>query len=78
MTIKHDAIFEDSELHCLSTEVEKWWKGLLLIKSFMTGRYKREQDITLVSGKKIRLETRTKFYIDVYGDIKQLPLQHSG
>lgn len=70
MTIKHNASLEDSKLHCLSTEVKKWWKGLLLIKSFMTGRYKKEQDITLVSGIEIKVETRRKFYIDVDGDIK--------
>lgn len=70
MTIKHNASLEDSKLHCLSTEVKKWWKGLLLIKSFMTGRYKKEQDITLVSGREIKVETRRKFYIDVDGDIK--------
>lgn len=70
MTIKHNATLEDGKLHCLSTEVNKWWKGLLLIKSFMTGRYKKEQDITLVSGKEIKIETSRKFYIDVDGDIK--------
>lgn len=70
MTIKHNATLEDGKLHCLSTEVKKWWKGLLLIKSFMTGRYKKEQDITLLSGCEIKVETRRKFYIDVDGDIK--------
>lgn len=70
MTIKHNATLEDGKLHCLSTEVKKWWKGFLLIKSFMTGRYKKEQDITLVSGSEIKVETRRKFYIDVDGDIK--------
>lgn len=70
MTIKHNASLEDGKLHCLSTEVKKWWKGLLLLKSFMTGRYKKDQDVTLLSGSEIKVETRRKFYIDVDGDIK--------
>ena len=70
MTIHEDASLSDGRLHCLSTEVKKWWNGFLLIKSFMTGKYKKEQDITLLSAKELKIETRRKFYIDVDGDIK--------
>lgn len=70
MTIKHNASLEDGKLHCLSTEVDKWWKGIFLLRSFFTGHYKREQDITLLSAQEFKIETRRKFYIDVDGDIK--------
>lgn len=70
MTIKHDATLDDGKLHILSTEVKKWWNGFFLIKSFMTGHYKKDQEITLLSAKEIKIETRRKFNIDVDGDIK--------
>lgn len=70
MTIKHNATLNDGKLHCLSTEVKKWWNGFLLIKAFMTGRYKKDQDVTLLSAKELKIETRRKFSIDVDGDIK--------
>lgn len=70
MTIKHNATLNDGKLHLLSTEVKKWWSGLLLVKSFFTGRYKKEQEVTLLSAKELKIETRRKFNIDVDGDIK--------
>ena len=70
MTIKHNATLEDEKLHLLSTEVKKWWKGFFLIPSLMTGRYNRDQEITLLSGNEIKIETRRKLHIDVDGDIK--------
>ncbi|HXH31401.1 MAG TPA: lipid kinase [Bacteriovoracaceae bacterium] len=70
MAIKHNATLEDQKLHCLTTEVEKWWHGLALIPALMTGRFKKEHDVTLVSGREIKIETRRKFAIDVDGDIK--------
>ncbi len=70
MAIKHNATLEDQRLHCLTTEVKKWWHGFALIPALMTGRYKKEHDLTLVSGKDIRIETKRMFAIDVDGDIK--------
>lgn len=70
MTIKHNATLSDGKLHCLSTEVKKWWKGIPLIKAFMTGRYRKDHDVTLLSAKELKIETRRKFYIDVDGDIR--------
>jgi len=70
MTIKHNATLDDGKLHLLSTEVKRWWNGFLLIKSFMTGHYKKDQDITLLSARELKIETRRKFNIDVDGDIK--------
>lgn len=70
MTIKHDATLDDGKLHILSTDVKKWWNGVFLIKSFMTGHYKKDQEITLLSAREIKIETRRKFSIDVDGDIK--------
>lgn len=70
MTIKHNATLNDGKLHCLSTEVTKWWKAIALIRSFFSGRYKKDQDVTLLSARELRIETRRKFHIDVDGDIK--------
>jgi diacylglycerol kinase (ATP) len=70
MTIKHDATLDDNKLHCLSTEVEKWWQGFFLVKAFMQGRYEKGQDLKLVEGCEMKIETIRKFKIDVDGDIK--------
>jgi diacylglycerol kinase (ATP) len=70
MTIKHNATLEDGKLHCLSTEVKRWWNGIFLVKSFMTGHYKKDQEVTILSAKEIKIVTRRKFSIDVDGDIK--------
>jgi diacylglycerol kinase (ATP) len=70
MTIKDDATLEDGILHGLTTEVKHWWEGLYLIPAFMSGKYKKEHEVTLVSGKEITIETKKKFYIDVDGDIQ--------
>ena len=70
MVIKHDANHNDDKLHLLSTEVKHWWKNISIIPSVMTGHYKRDQEITLLTGCKIKIETRRKLKIDVDGDIK--------
>lgn len=70
MVIKHDATLDDEKLHLLSTEGKYWWKNLSLIPSVITGRYKREQEITLLAAKEITLKTKRKLKIDVDGDIK--------
>lgn len=70
MTIKHNASLEDGKLHCLSTEVNRWWKAVLLVRSFFTGHYNRGQEVTLLSATELKIETRRKFNIDVDGDIK--------
>lgn len=70
MTIKDDATLDDGILHCLSTEVKHWWEGLYLIPAFMSGKYKKDHDVTLVSGREISIVTKRKFYIDVDGDIQ--------
>lgn len=76
MTIKHDATLDDGKLHILSTEVKKWWNGFFLIKSFMTGHYKKDQEITLLSARELKIETRRRFNIDVDGDIKTCTPAH--
>lgn len=70
MVIKEDASLDDQKLHCLSTEVKKWWQGFFLIPSFMRGRYRQDQEVSLVEGREIRIETRRTFHVDVDGDIK--------
>ena len=70
LTIKHNATLDDGKLHLLSTEVKSIWNGFVLIPSFMTGKYKKDQDITLFSAKEIHIKTRRVFKIDVDGDIK--------
>lgn len=70
MTIKHNASLHDGKLHLLSTEVKKWWKAATLVRSFFSGHYNKDQDITLLSARELTIVTRRKFHIDVDGDIK--------
>ena len=70
LTVKHDASLRDGKLHALSTEVEKWWQGFFLIPALISGRYKKEQDISLIEAETIELTTKRKFRIDVDGDIQ--------
>lgn len=70
LAIKEDATLNDVKLHLLSTEVEKWWHSLGMVSSFMTGKFKKEHDVTLVSGREIQIKTRRRFSIDVDGDLK--------
>ena len=70
LTVKHDASLMDGKLHALSTEVEKWWQGFFLIPALISGRYKKEQDVSLIEAKTIVLSTKRKFKIDVDGDIQ--------
>lgn len=70
LTIQEDATLEDKTLHCLSTEVNKWWKSFKLIPAMMTGRYKKNHEVALVAGSSIRIDTNRPLRIDVDGDIK--------
>ena len=36
----------------------------------MTGKFRKDQDVTLVSGREILIKTRRRFSIDVDGDLK--------
>jgi YegS/Rv2252/BmrU family lipid kinase len=70
LAIKHNATLDDGKLHLLSTEVKSLWSGFALIPTLYKGQYKKDDEITLLSGKKISLQTKRKFKIDVDGDIK--------
>jgi diacylglycerol kinase (ATP) len=70
MAIKHDASLFDEKLHCLSTEVSEWWQAFTLIPAFISGRYKKKHDVTILSDREFKIETRRRFAIDVDGDIK--------
>ena len=70
LTIKHDASLVDGKLHALSTEVPKWWQGFALIPVLISGRYKKDHDVSLFEAEEIELSTRRKLKIDVDGDIK--------
>lgn len=70
LTIKEDASLEDSKIHLLSTEVAKWWHSLKLIHCFFLGTFKKEDQVMLISGKTIHIETRRRFWVDVDGDVK--------
>lgn len=70
LTVKHDASLMDGKLHALSTEVAKWWQGFFLIPALISGRYKKEQDISLFEAETIELTTKRKLKIDVDGDIQ--------
>jgi len=70
LTVKHDASLLDGKLHALSTEVAKWWQGFFLIPALISGRYKKDHDVSLFEAETIELTTRRKLKIDVDGDIQ--------
>lgn len=70
LTVKHDASLLDGKLHALSTEVAKWWQGFFLIPVLISGRYKKDHDVSLFEAETIELTTRRTLKIDVDGDIQ--------
>ncbi len=70
MTIEPNASYDDGILHCLSTEVTKTWEGLKLLPSYLKGTYKEHHEVSLLSAKKLRIETKYPMQIDVDGDVK--------
>lgn len=70
LTIQENASLEDGILHCLSTEVRRWWHSFKLFPALLTGRYRKDHDVTLLAGPEILIETNRKLRIDVDGDIK--------
>ncbi len=70
LIITPDASLLDGKLHALSTEVAKWWEGFLLIPALISGKYKKDHDISLFEAETIKLSTKRKLKIDVDGDIK--------
>lgn len=76
MAIKHDASLFDEKLHCLSTEVSKWWQAFTLIPAFFSGRYKKKHDVTILADREFKIETRRCFPVDVDGDIKTTTPAH--
>lgn len=70
LTIKDDASLEDCKIHLLSTEVAKWWHSLKLVHCFMRGTFDKDDQVMLMSGKDIQIETRRRFWVDVDGDVK--------
>ncbi|UYL08389.1 lipid kinase [Bdellovibrio sp. SKB1291214] len=70
LVIHEDATLVDQTLHALSTEVEKWWQGFMLIPSLLTGRFRKHHPVTVLSGKSISIHTPRPMQVDVDGDIK--------
>lgn len=70
LTVKYDASLMDGKLHALSTEVAKWWQGFFLIPALISGRYKKNHDVSLFEAETIELTTKRKLKIDVDGDIQ--------
>ncbi len=70
LTVKDDATLEDCKIHLLSTEVARWWHSLKLIHCFFKGTFSKEDQVMLIDGKSITIETRRRFWVDVDGDIK--------
>jgi diacylglycerol kinase (ATP) len=78
LTVHEDASLFDEKLHGLSTEVRRWWHTFLLIPALMTGKFKAEDDVTLLEGAVIKVKTRFPMHVDVDGDIKtKTPLEIS-
>lgn len=70
LMIKDNASLVDEKLHCLSTEIQKWWQGFALIPALFKGKYTKDHAVTLITGKNITIETPKPIKIDVDGDIK--------
>ncbi|MEK2690846.1 YegS/Rv2252/BmrU family lipid kinase [Bdellovibrio sp. GT3] len=70
LVIHEDASLEDEELHALSTEVDNWWQGFALIPSLLSGKFKKNHPVTILSGKKMSIRTKHTMSVDVDGDIK--------
>lgn len=70
LVIHEDATLVDDTLHAVSTEVKKWWHAFAIIPSLVTGKFKNEQDVTVISGETMTLKTTRSMHVDVDGDIK--------
>jgi diacylglycerol kinase (ATP) len=70
LVISDEATLTDEKLHCLSTEVKKWWHGFFLIPAMIVGKYKPTHDISLFEGKSMVVHTKKPRDVDVDGDIK--------
>lgn len=70
LVIHKDASLEDGTLHGLSTESKKWWHSFVLIPALITGKFKREDDVTSFSGQTIQLRTKRTMHVDVDGDVR--------
>ncbi len=70
LTVKDDATMEDCKIHLLSTEVARWWHSLKLVHCFFKGNFTKEDQVMLIDGKSITIETRRRFWVDVDGDVK--------
>ncbi|WP_413294561.1 lipid kinase [Bdellovibrio sp. HCB185ZH] len=70
LVIHEDATLDDNTLHALSTEVEKWWQGFALIPSLLTGKFRKDHPVTVLSGQSMTISTTRPMKVDVDGDIK--------
>lgn len=70
MTIDPEATYDDETLYCLSTEVNKWWKGIKLLPSYLKGEYRHLHEVTFLKGRKIKIESKKPLNIDVDGDVQ--------
>lgn len=70
MTIEPEASYNDQLLHCLSTEVSRFWQGIKLLPSYIKGTYKDHHEVNLLKGKKILVESKRNLQIDVDGDVQ--------
>lgn len=70
MTIEPDASYDDQKLHFLSTEITKWWQGFKLLPCYLKGDYKESAELTFLTGKVIKVETKHPLKVDVDGDVQ--------
>ncbi|WP_413587001.1 diacylglycerol/lipid kinase family protein [Bdellovibrio sp. HCB274] len=70
LIIHEDATLFDNTLHALSTEVQKWWHGFALIPSLLTGKFREDHPVTILSGQSMSISTTRPMKVDVDGDIK--------
>lgn len=77
LTIAEDAEIDDGRLDLLSTKIDRWWEGLSLIPSFLTGRYREPSKVKLLSGKSFTVRTHSAYPVDTDGEITtRSPVQY--
>lgn len=76
MTISPDATIEDDYLDLISTEVEHWWNGLLLLPTMWKGTHDPAKGVQVFRGKEIEIRTRRKLWIDTDGEVTTFTPAH--
>lgn len=65
-----DANIDDAALDLCSFEIKKPGDGFALIPNLFTGTFEKDDPVFLLRARRLRIETKRKFYVDVDGEIR--------